>query len=204
MKSNFSKYIIYILLSFAFFACDSNKNKQQEVIEVIELDQLPMYGSSPEYGSLQKTPEQIEADSEFLESSDKVQPSRIQACIDYVEMGWFYLKQGDTETAMRRANQAWQLDSTSPDPYILFAAILNAREDSAGALDMLDRGINLKPDHIDIYDMYLSESMDVYRQTGDATYIKKLIRMLDNITLTDDSAIQKVNKIRKDAEQYLQ
>lgn len=68
---------------------------------------------------------------------------------------------------------------------------------------MLDRGITLKPDYISLYDMYLSESVDVYRQTGDASHIHKLIRMLDNITLNEDSLKQKVSKLKQDAELYL-
>lgn len=204
MKSFFDKYLIFALIAFTFYSCDLfKKNNQQEVIEIIELDQLPMYGSTPEYGSLQKNAEQIESDRLFLMNSDEVQPSRIQACIDYVEFGWYYLNQGDTENAMRRANQAWQLDSTNADVYVLFAAILNAREDNAGALDMLDRGINIKPDYINLYDMYLSESVDVYRQTGDAENINKLIKMLDNLTLEEDTLKQKVAKIREDAILYL-
>ncbi len=204
MKLTFGKYIIYALLLFTLFACESRKkNEQQTVIEVVELDQLPMYGSTAEYGALQKNEEQLEADKQFLKSSDEVQPSRVEASKDYVEMGWFYLKQGDSQMAMRRANQAWQLDETNPDPFILFAAILNAREDNLGALDMLDRGITLKPDYISLYDMYLSESVDVYRQTGDASHIHKLIRMLDNITLNEDSLKQKVSKLKQDAELYL-
>lgn len=134
MKLTFGKYIIYALLLFTLFACESRKkNEQQTVIEVVELDQLPMYGSTAEYGALQKNEEQLEADKQFLKSSDEVQPSRVEASKDYVEMGWFYLKQGDSQMAMRRANQAWQLDETNPDPFILFAAILNAREDNLGA-----------------------------------------------------------------------
>lgn len=205
MKSRFGKYCIVLFLSaFTLFSCDSfNKKKTQEIIEIIELDQLPMYGSGPEYGSLQKTPEQLDADKVFLEKSDEVQPSRIQACIDYIEFGWYYLKQGDTENAMRRANQAWQLNSTNPDVYGLFAAILNAREDNAGALQMLDRGINIKPNYINLYDMYLSESVDVYRQTGDASSINKLIQMLDKVVFEEDSLKQKVAKIKEDAQQYL-
>lgn len=204
MKLTFGRYIVFALLLFTFCSCSFfDKKKQQEVVEIIELDQLPMYGSTPEYGSQQKNAEQIEADRLFLINSDQVQPSRIQACIDYIEFGWYYLNQGDTENAMRRANQAWQLDSTNPDTYVLFAAILNAREDNAGALDMLDRGITIKPDYISLYDMYLSESVDVYRQTGDATNINKLLKMLDNLTLSEDSLIQKVSKIREDAKLYL-
>lgn len=204
MKLTFGRYIVFALLLFTFCSCSFfDKKKQQEVVEIIELDQLPMYGSTPEYGSQQKNAEQIEADRLFLINSDQVQPSRIQACIDYIEFGWYYLNQGDTENAMRRANQAWQLDSTNPDTYVLFAAILNAREDNAGALDMLDRGITIKPDYISLYDMYLSESVDVYRQTGDATNINKLLKMLDNLTLSEDSLIKKVSKIKEDAKLYL-
>lgn len=204
MKSNFGKCILLSIIVFTFFSCDSsNKKQQQQVLEIVELDQLPMYGSIPEYGSQQKTPEQLDADKLFLENSDQVQPSRIQACIDYIEFGWYYLKQGDTENAMRRANQAWQLNSTNPDVYALFAAILNAREDNAGALTMLDRAINIKPNYINLYDMYLSESVDVYRQTGDASSINKLIQMLDKVVFSEDSLNQKVVKIKEDAKLYL-
>lgn len=204
MKSNFGRCIIYILVLFSFLSCDLLSGKKEKVeVEIVELDQLPMYGSSPEYGSLQKNADQLEADRLFLLGSDEVQPSRVQACKDYVEFGWFYLNQGDSENAMRRANQAWQLDSTNPDPYILFAAILNAREDNVGALNMLYRGISMQPEYISLYDMYLSESVDIYRQTGDNQYIKKLLSMLNDLVLTDDALTQRVDKLRQDAELYL-
>lgn len=192
-----------ILVTLIIFqSCDSFGKKGNEE-KVVEIDLLPMYGSSPEYGSIKKTPEQLDADRAFLLSSDEVQPSREQACLDYLEFGWYYLKQGDPNTAMRRANQAWQLDSTNPDVYALFAAILNAHGAHHEALDMLDRAINIAPDQYNLYDLYLSESMDFYRSTGDKTKVISFIKMLDNIDVSQDSILQKVNSLRADALEFL-
>lgn len=188
-----------------FTSCNkqTQKETQEEEQTVIEINLLPMYGSTPEYGSLQKTPEQLEADSIFLENSDKIQPDRSQACIDYIEMGWNYLDDKDWETAMRRANQAWQLDNQNPDVYTLFAAILNMHEAHNEALDMLERAIKIDPSQINLYDIYLSESVDLHEKTQDNSRILKLVNMLDHAQPTDEVSELRVKILKEDLIEYL-
>lgn len=211
MNLSASRYFslsILLLGSIIFTSCDFFKKKESVIVldndqDLVALDLLPMYGSSPRYGSNKKSSEQIEADSLFLKNSDETQPSRAIACKDYIEFGWFYLNQGDTDNAMRRANQAWQLNPSEPEVYGLFAAILNAREDHEGAMEILNTGISIAPNNIKFYDIFLSEGIDYYRRTGDNTNIQYLMDIISKIPASNDSIAQYLEQIKIDASPYL-
>ncbi len=66
----------------------------------------------PKYGSVQKNEEQIAADNALFAAIDKqYKGDRKKAAEDAAMRGWQFFRWGDTETAMRRFNQAWLLDN---------------------------------------------------------------------------------------------
>lgn len=171
----------------------------QSTDETIQIDLLPMYGSTPEYGGWQKTEEELEADRVFLEESDKIQPDRELACQEYIKLGWLFLEGQDWETAMRRANQAWQLNDQNADVYTLFAAILNYHQAHDESLDMLERAIALTPDNINLYDIYLAESIDLQKLNGEEMGILHLINILNKIQTNDEDSKQRIATLKKKA-----
>lgn len=208
-KINYHMKIIHCItlyISLTFFLSPSmfaNSTKPQEEIQnndgTVQIDLLPMYGSTPEYGNWQKTEEELEADRAFLEDSDQIQPDRKLACQDYIKLGWVFLEGQDWETAMRRANQAWQLDDQNADVYTLFAAILNFHQAHDESLDMLERAITITPDNINLYDIYLSESIDLQKLNGEETGILHLINMLNKLRPNDEGSKQRIATLKKKA-----
>lgn len=198
-KLTVSSFLVFI---FLLFSCSSEKkNGTQD--EEVEIDLLPLYGSTPEFGSHKKTSDQIESDRIFLINSDEIEPERKRACITYLAMAWQYIEQNNADNAMRRTNRAWLLDALNPDVYVTFAHILNKKEDHAGALDMLDRALGMAPDQINIYEIYLAEAYDHYKISQDNSFIQKLLDLLNKLKDLDEEDRMRVEKMKEDASIYL-
>ncbi len=76
------------------------------------------YGQSlnllPKYGSMAKTASQIESDNQFIQSIDKYyQGDRKKGASDVSKRAWSLLREGKSQDAMRRFNQAWLLDPSN-------------------------------------------------------------------------------------------
>lgn len=203
------KSCIIFLLSFGLalpVLADENQpvNDEDGQALSVQIDLLPMYGSTPEYGGWQKTAEEEQADESFLQESDQIEPNRKLASLDYIELGWKYIEAEDWETAMRRANQAWQLDSQNADVYTLYAAILNMHGVHDESLDMLERAIDLNPLSVNLYYIYLSESIDLHQKTNDDYRIRRLISMLEDVEDTGDEEGMKLQAVKNHAVSYLQ
>lgn len=203
------KSCIIFLLSFGLalpVLADENQpvNDEDGQALSVQIDLLPMYGSTPEYGGWQKTAEEEQADESFLQESDQIEPNRKLASLDYIELGWKYIEAEDWETAMRRANQAWQLDSQNADVYTLYAAILNMHGVHDESLDMLERAIDLNPLSVNLYYIYLSESIDLHQETNDDYRIRRLISMLEDVEDTGDEEGMKLQAVKNHAVSYLQ
>ena len=203
------KSCIIFLLSFGLalpVLADDNQpvNDEDGQTLSVQIDLLPMYGSTPEYGGWQKTAEEEQADESFLQESDQIEPNRKLASLDYIELGWKYIEAEDWETAMRRANQAWQLDSQNADVYTLYAAILNMHGVHDESLDMLERAIDLNPLSVNLYYIYLSESIDLHQETNDDYRIRRLISMLEDVEDTGDEEGMKLQAVKNHAVSYLQ
>lgn len=91
MKNKTLIYLpLYILSSIIFNSCA----QQIECKQGINL--LPMYGN------IQKYKDQLDSDKEFLELSDKHQPDRATTAIEMLDNGWYYIYQGQYDTAIKR------------------------------------------------------------------------------------------------------
>ncbi|MFC2103923.1 tetratricopeptide repeat protein [Bacteroidota bacterium] len=82
--------------------------------------------TKPHYGNVVKSQEYIDSDNEFIDIVVKQYGSREIAAKEHIKFGWDYLKKGDKETAMKRFNQAWLLDSTLSDVNWGYGAVLGA------------------------------------------------------------------------------
>jgi tetratricopeptide (TPR) repeat protein len=99
----------------------------------------------PMYGRQLKCAEQMAADNEFLALSDKQYATRRLASEHYAQIGWglFYEKQFDT--AIKRFNQAWLLDSTNAEPYWGFASVLGMRQQFRSSVSLFKRYLVMNP-----------------------------------------------------------
>lgn len=86
-----------------------------------KINLLPMYGHQP------KAQYFIDADNKFITEAIEEHGSADSASRHCVKMGWAYFYRKDINTAMKRFNQAWLLDSLNPDIYWGFGSILGVK-----------------------------------------------------------------------------
>lgn len=108
--------------------------QNESCLEGIEL--LPMYGK------VEKCKSQLDADKRFLERCDADQSDRKKMAIQMLDNGCMYLHRSDYDTAMKRINQAWLLDSTNVTIYISFMVLLDLTGKTDEAMDMLSLSLD--------------------------------------------------------------
>ncbi|HVW94986.1 MAG TPA: tetratricopeptide repeat protein [Mucilaginibacter sp.] len=104
----------------------------------------------PEYGNVKKTKEQIAIDDEFIKTELSIDTNRTKASEHLVNLGFTYLYRGDTETAMKRFNQAWLLNKKNENAYWGFAAVYFNFNDLIEAKKQLDKGLAINPNSSNI------------------------------------------------------
>ena len=102
------------------------------------LNEQPMFGNQP------KTAEMINADAQFIASTQKY-GTRAQVSDKSVQLGWQYFAKHDIPTAMKRFNQAWLLDPDNGDAFHGFAVLVMERDGDAVQAEVLFRQGLSKP-----------------------------------------------------------
>lgn len=163
------------------------------------------------YGKVQKCKGQLEADTKFLKASDSKEPNRVQAAIDMMDTGWYYLHQGDTDTAMKRMNQAWLLDSTNVAVYASFAVILDLAHKPDEAIKMLDltfdkinarvdpdKPTQMNPSNQMFAEFVVSNAAFTYKKVNNLSLAKYLYTKLDTLNIQGIDKEPLKNKLKKD------
>lgn len=104
-----------------------------------DINLLPMYGGVEKSRALRK------ADAEFLAFCDQNFPSRKEAAAHHAKRGWNYFYANDYNTAIKRYNQAWLLDSTNASAYWGFGIIEGTRGHSTEALRYFQLSLRHNP-----------------------------------------------------------
>lgn len=211
MRNSNLVHIIILSLSIGLLSCNSKNSSDKNTTEsessdtaVENIDLIPMYGTSSTFGNVQKTPDQQQAISDFLISSDEVEPDRKAAANMYWEIAMNYIDNGKYDDAMKRVNQAWLLDPTNPDIYVAFAQILSLQENHSGAIDMLDRATNLTDNKVIVLQFYLDEAFLYYKESKDNSYLKKVLEIANKLPTPEEQVdVDLLNKIKEDANLYL-
>jgi tetratricopeptide (TPR) repeat protein len=111
--------IIILFVSIGFSSCESKAQKPDN--------------TEPMYGEIIKSEEYKKLDKEFIEQSIKQFGTIDSAVKFHIDYAWRYFYNNDLETAMKRFNQAWLLDSEYPDSYFGFAALTEMKENKTDA-----------------------------------------------------------------------
>jgi tetratricopeptide (TPR) repeat protein len=77
------------------------------------------------YGGIQKVPELVRIDNEFVDNMVRTFGSRDKAADDAIRRGFEFLTKADWRRAMRRFNQAWLLSPDRPEVMWGFASALS-------------------------------------------------------------------------------
>lgn len=182
---------IYFLSSIMFYSCGQDVECREEI------NLLPMYGK------VQKCKEQLKADGEFLALWDKEEPDRTMAAIRVMDSGWYYLHRGEYDTAMKRVNQAWLLDSTNIAIYASFAVLLDLTQKTDEAIKMLELTFdrikarkdpetptNMNPSNEMFIEFIVSNTPFTYKKTGNPDLGKYLYTKLDSLDISESRRTQ--------------
>ncbi|MER2998809.1 tetratricopeptide repeat protein [Pontibacter populi] len=99
----------------------------------------------PMFGKVVKTEAQQLQDEKFLSSCDKNFTTRTEASNFFMERGWEYLNEGQTDTAMYRFNLAWLLNPDNADAHWAFGLVTVAKGNPEEAVGYYEKALALKP-----------------------------------------------------------
>jgi tetratricopeptide (TPR) repeat protein len=119
----------------------------------------------PMYGHVKKCKEQLDSDKDFLTQCDKEFKNRKEAAQFHVDKGWEYFYKNQFETAMKRFNQAWLLDSLNADIFWGYGNILGMKNrDFKQSLVFLEQSLKINAN--------ILESGRVHRRVTDNCFTK--------------------------------
>ncbi len=142
-KSHWYRYVIAIIviLSISFFGYYMDKTIVEDSNVEEDLSLLPKYGEK------EKTKNQKLADEQFINDFLKEGITREEASEGIVSGAWEWYYQGDLETAMKRFNQAWLMNSNNPEVYIGFGTIVGFQGKTDEAITLFEEGLEYQSEH---------------------------------------------------------
>lgn len=157
---------LIILLTLLLTACSST----QDCPENINI--LPMYGNQ------KKCQEQIDIDQDFLKECDKIFKNRQQASRVYTKKAWGYFYKNDFDTAMKRFNQSWLLDSLNEEIYWGFGNILGMQMKPEESLTYFDKSIKINPNNSNVWLGLGISHGQIFSKTENQDHLEKAIEYL--------------------------
>jgi tetratricopeptide (TPR) repeat protein len=151
-----------LTLKNVLYTCLKSMSPQKEQVNL-----LPMYGYMP------KQPFQLEADRKFLEYADKTFKSRKEAAENYAKLGWDYYEKGELETAMKRFNQVWFLDSTNCQSFWGFGNIYGLKEKPEESNGFLRKAQKLGCTSPFLLEAFTSNWFSLYDNSKDSKYLDR-------------------------------
>jgi len=136
------------------------------------LNLLPMYGNE------KKCDEQLETDKQFIQACEEQYGNTKDACIAMLRFGWKHYADGDLDTAMKRFNQAWLLDSLNAEVYMGFGSVLSDQGSFEQSLIYYDKSLKLNPENSEVWKLSGLSYGNIFYQTKDEGYLKKSIEQL--------------------------
>jgi hypothetical protein len=115
------KYLFLIMLTLTLFSCSRNFLRIME--NSYEPNLIPFYG----YPHQLKTEEMKKADTAFIAYMVDKYQSRQKAAKACACWAWEYFNKDDFNTAMKRFNEVWLLDTSSFESYWGFGLIASAK-----------------------------------------------------------------------------
>jgi tetratricopeptide (TPR) repeat protein len=166
-----------ILLTLLLTACSST----QDCPENINI--LPMYGKE------KKCQEQIDIDQDFFKECDKIFKNRKEASSVYTKKAWGYFYKNDFDTAMKRFNQAWLLDSLNAETYWGFGNILGMQMKPEESLTYFNKSLKINPNNSNVWLGLGISHGQIFFKTKDQHQLEKTIEYLKKAIQLDSKNI---------------
>ncbi|MDB5136650.1 MAG: hypothetical protein JWP37_3253 [Mucilaginibacter sp.] len=164
--------IVSLLIAQLSFSQQMNYKEWQEQAK-IEIRLLP------EYGNVEKTKEQKEADDELIRTELTIDTTHRKASEHLVRVGFDYLYRGDPKTAMYRFNQAWLLDPKNENAYWGFASLYFSFNDYDEALKQLNKGLLINPNSSNILTDVATVYIGYYANKHSVSDLNKAIEIFN-------------------------
>jgi tetratricopeptide (TPR) repeat protein len=133
----------------------------------------------PEYGNVKKDAGYVAVDNEFIATALKQDTTREKASDHLIQLGFKYLYSGDLETAMKRFNQAWLLNSKNSDVYWGYGAVYATFNDYPTAFAQYDKGLIINPKNAKILTDKGTLFLAGYQRDGDSKKINTALTLLN-------------------------
>lgn len=108
-------HLFFALFLIGLFSCQGQNQRPDNT--------KPMYGEVPKSKEYQKI------DDEFKLHCMRQFGSLGEAANAHIHFAWDYIARDESETAMKRFNQAWLLNPNLPDSYFGFAYLMDKKGD---------------------------------------------------------------------------
>ncbi len=132
----------------------------------------------PKYGSKKKCAEQLQSDSDFITDCLKQFSDRKTAAHYFVRKGWEYFYKNDPETAMKRFNQAWLLDSLNAETFWGFGNLIGMKSSFEESIKLLEHSIALDPNNSSVYESLAVSLGQLFYKTKNIEYLNKMTNAL--------------------------
>lgn len=116
----------------------------------------------PEFGDIEKTKEEITADTRFINSIVDAGKSKSEGAHEMIRIGFDYLYKGDLKTAMYRFNQAYLLNPKNSGIYWGYGAVYTAMGAYDAARSEYTDGLKLEPKSAPILTDYATTYLGEY------------------------------------------
>jgi tetratricopeptide (TPR) repeat protein len=169
------KYLFVLLISLLYLQSFAQQMSYKEWQELAK-EEIRLL---PEYGNVQKSSGQIEADQKLIKDELVAYGTYRKASEALVMMGFNNIYSKDLKQAMYRFNQAWLLDPKNEDVYWGFGAIYFSFNDSESAFKQYDKGLLLNPRSSNILTDKATIYTGLYANTHDISYLNKAIELFN-------------------------
>lgn len=151
----------------------------------------PLDDTLPMYGNIEKCKPQLLADEKFIKASVDEYGSRQEAADNMLRFAWKHLAEGNFDTATKRFNQAWLLDSLNADVYKGFANVMLEKGMDQESLVYFDRYLQLDSLNAEILRSSASVYINLYDESSDKDFDllnESIARLRKAIAIEPDNA----------------
>lgn len=134
---------LIIVLSFVF---SLGMNAQQATFKSWQKEAKKDIRMLPEFGDLEKTKDEIAADTRFVNAIIEGGESKTTGAHEMIRIGFDYLYKGDLKTAMHRFNQAYLLNPENSGIYAGYGAVYSALGAYNEARIEYNKGLKIEPE----------------------------------------------------------
>ncbi len=162
------KKALSILAAFILLPCIVSCGNPTTPDE-IPVNEIPMYGSAPLTDQIKKLNEA------FVKNIPKDVGGREAATKAAIKLAWQYFYNGDSQTAMKRFNQAWLLNPNNAEVFYGFGFLLSIQRNIDEAIPMYEKALKIDPNH----PMALANLARCYVEKAYALYLSKRLEYPD-------------------------